>query len=116
MGGWDGEIMRDEMLRIDPSSQSNGTLPNWEIVSQLPEARAFLGAAVLNHRIYVVGGYDGQSERATAHAYQLSTNQWMGRISTTDNSSWWFVFSLRELGYLRLRRRMESSGRYPRTV
>lgn len=57
MGGWDGEIMRDEMRSIAPSSQSNENFPNWKLVSQLPEARAFFGAAVLKNRIYVVGGY-----------------------------------------------------------
>lgn len=49
-GGWDGEQVRDEILRYDPEDSQ------WEQVGRLPTPRAGAAAAELNDLIYVVGG------------------------------------------------------------
>ena len=42
----------------------------------MAEARGFLAAASLGERIYVVGGYDGQTEMNTTEAYDPATGTW----------------------------------------
>lgn len=77
IGGWDGEKMHAEMWRLAPDDDANAPLPNWEVLGQqLGTARAFLGAALLNDKIYVVGGYDGERELNLASAYDLASQEW----------------------------------------
>lgn len=42
----------------------------------MPSPRAFAGAGVVQGRIYVLGGYDGQSELAACTVYDPQTNRW----------------------------------------
>lgn len=76
LGGWDGQAMRDEVWRWVPPASAEDPVPSWSLVSRLAVARAFLGAALLNGKIYVVGGFDGQRELNNADAYVLATSEW----------------------------------------
>ena len=76
LGGWDGELMRDEVWRLplpDPLADSVG---NWELVARLDLPKAFFGAVYVDERIYVVGGYDGAQELDQATYYAVSTGKW----------------------------------------
>jgi N-acetylneuraminic acid mutarotase len=48
----------------------------WKPIKPLPTRRSLPAAAVLNDRIYVVGGYDDGRELATCEAYTPSSNSW----------------------------------------
>lgn len=76
LGGWDGETMRDEVWRLPADSGPGVTADAWTLVSRLESGRAFLGAAVVDDIIYVVGGYDGRHELRSAHAYNVLTGRW----------------------------------------
>jgi len=48
----------------------------WEVVARLPVPRAFPGAVLVGSRLYVAGGFDGQSELARVDAYDLDAERW----------------------------------------
>jgi kelch-like protein 18 len=67
--------MRDEVWRYVPTGDDNAR-PNWELMTRLDAPRSFLGATIVDGEIYVVGGYDGESELDLARAYTLATDAW----------------------------------------
>jgi DNA-binding CsgD family transcriptional regulator/N-acetylneuraminic acid mutarotase len=69
-GGWDGSAYLAQALRYDPAGDA------WEILPDMPTARAFAGAGTIGDRIYVVGGYDGASELDTCEAYDPESATW----------------------------------------
>ncbi len=71
IGGWDGQAMHNEVWRLAGDNSAR-----WELVTQLDAGRAFLGAALVDGVLYVVGGHDGARPLATAAAYHLADNQW----------------------------------------
>ncbi|MEZ4859910.1 MAG: LuxR C-terminal-related transcriptional regulator [Caldilineaceae bacterium] len=84
LGGWDGHIMHDEIWRFAPSAGKEQATPSgWVLSGHLPTGRAFFGATVVNDEIYIVGGFDGQSELATAAVYSLATSTWRELPSLT---------------------------------
>jgi len=76
LGGWDGTAMRSELWRMTPPAELDEPLPNWELVQHMETPRAFFGAAVLDNKIYVAGGYDGQREMVSTGAFRLDTAEW----------------------------------------
>ena len=74
VGGWDGVAMRDEVWRLPFADE--GPAGHWELVTRLPVPRAFLGAALVGEKLYVVGGYDGQQELNDADLLDLATGDW----------------------------------------
>ncbi|MEZ4659383.1 MAG: kelch repeat-containing protein [Caldilineaceae bacterium] len=76
VGGWDGEKAHDEIWRYTPAPDNATMSVAWEPVGRAPEARAFLGATVLKGKLYVVGGFDGQSEMANADVLDLTSGEW----------------------------------------
>ncbi len=76
LGGWDGKAMHDELWRFVPAKADTTSHATWELVTRLPQATAFLGAALVGHDLYVVGGYDGQRESDAANVYSLQSGTW----------------------------------------
>lgn len=81
LGGWNGQAAQSEVWRYNPSSPDatatadSGTA-EWALITQMPTAHAFFGAAFAKGELYVVGGYDGQQEQSSAEVYTLATNTW----------------------------------------
>ncbi len=81
LGGWNGQAPQSEVWRYTPSPSTeaattdNGTA-EWALITRMPTAHAFFGAAFAKGELYVVGGYDGQQEQSSAEAYTLATNTW----------------------------------------
>ena len=76
LGGWDGQLMHDEIWRFVPPTDGSVLVPEWTLVGRLRTPIAFFGAALVNDEIFVVGGQDGQHDLNTAEAYSLTSNQW----------------------------------------
>lgn len=49
---------------------------SWKKVCPMNIRRSAVGAAVLTNRIYVVGGYDGNSSLNSVECYDPEMNQW----------------------------------------
>ena len=49
---------------------------SWKKVCPMNIRRSAVGAAVLANRIYVVGGYDGNSSLNSVECYDPEMNQW----------------------------------------
>jgi hypothetical protein len=62
-GGWDGRDYVNSVFRYDP------TLDIWEILTPMPTARGFAGAAVSSEKIFVIGGFDGENALAVNEEY-----------------------------------------------
>jgi DNA-binding CsgD family transcriptional regulator len=69
-GGWDGSAYLAQALRYDPAGDA------WEMLPDMPTARAFAGAGTIGGRIYVVGGYDGVSELDVCEVYDPQSATW----------------------------------------
>ena len=81
LGGWNGQAAQSEVWRYNPSSPdaaatADGGTAEWALITRMPTAHAFFGAAFAKGELYVVGGYDGQQEQSTAEVYTLATNTW----------------------------------------
>jgi len=79
LGGWNGQAAQKEVWRYNPTpdeaTTENGTA-EWALVTRMPTAHAFFGAAMAKDELYVVGGYDGQQEQSAAEVYTPATNTW----------------------------------------
>jgi len=76
LGGWDGEAMRDEVWRLPIGAGAGVRAEDWEVVTRLPRAQAFAGAAVVADDLFVVGGYDGRQELRSAQVYNTVSGAW----------------------------------------
>jgi DNA-binding CsgD family transcriptional regulator len=81
LGGWDGQQMYNQVWRLpldidDPDADNPVTASQWEVVAELPVARAFGGAVVVNDAIFVAGGYDGRRELDFAQRYLFAEGKW----------------------------------------
>lgn len=76
LGGWDGRNMHDEIWQLTPPAALDDPMPGWTLIGRLRTPIAFLGAALINGEIFVVGGHDGQLDLATAEAFTLSSGEW----------------------------------------
>ena len=75
IGGWDGQQMHDEVWRLVLPA-ADGSLPAWQLLTRLPSAKAFVGAALVDQQLYVVGGSDGQKSDGLTARFDLKTNEW----------------------------------------
>ena len=48
----------------------------WMLLTRLPVARAFMGAAVVGDELYTVGGFDGTQELADADRFNVVSGRW----------------------------------------
>ena len=69
------------------------TYPAWSIKAPMPTARAGLGLAAVNNKIYAIGGrgwarWYETSERATVEQYDPSTDAWQARTSMSSPRVW----------------------------
>jgi N-acetylneuraminic acid mutarotase len=49
---------------------------SWETMAAMPTARSVLGVAVVDGKIYAIGGYNGKSYLGTNEVYDPTTNTW----------------------------------------
>jgi hypothetical protein len=76
LGGWNGRQMQDAVWQLPLEEFERARADNWEVVSHLPKAVAWFGAALVDDLIYVAGGYDGRQEVADFAAYHVSSGEW----------------------------------------
>jgi N-acetylneuraminic acid mutarotase len=60
----------------------------WSAIADMPDARANLGAAALNGKIYVVGGQDGTSTSKSGAVYDPATDSWSATASMSAARTW----------------------------
>jgi len=48
----------------------------WVSLAPISEAREGYGAAIVNDKIYYIGGFNGSFDRATVFIYDIATNTW----------------------------------------
>jgi len=78
-GGRDGAGYRTE-VSVAPIAE-NGSLPQWIPSPPMPEARAGAGAAVVDGRLYLLGGYTASGATGTALVAPLLVSAPWGRYS-----------------------------------
>ena len=61
------------VYRYDPSTG------RWEELTPMPTARGGLGVAVLNGRLYAIGGYNGKENPSAVEVFDPGTNSWTTR-------------------------------------
>lgn len=76
VGGWDGQAVHNAVWRYRPTANQDTVTAEWALVTRMPTARAFFGAALVNGELYTVGGYDGKNEESAAEVYTLATDEW----------------------------------------
>jgi N-acetylneuraminic acid mutarotase len=76
IGGWDGTRLRDEVWGLPVAQAATATPSDWLVVTRLRVPTAFLGAVAVEDSIYVVGGFDGRRELASAAVYNIRTASW----------------------------------------
>lgn len=76
IGGWDGEQARSELWALDLPPGDGVSAADWQTVSEMGVPRAFSGAVVVDGKLYIAGGYDGQQELNEAQRYTLADNVW----------------------------------------
>ena len=54
----------------------NAATDTWAALAPMPEAKAALGGAVVNGKIYAIGGFNGVINSARVDAYDPATNIW----------------------------------------
>ena len=59
-----------------PSTNAAGEEASWTSMAPMPTARGGLGVAVLNGKIYAIGGLNGDVPLSTTEEYNPVTNQW----------------------------------------
>ena len=70
-GGWTGQR---ELSRVDAYDLETGS---WSRLADMPTARQHVGAAVLDGKLYVLGGRDGRSDAIdVAERYDPRTDRW----------------------------------------
>ncbi len=60
----------DTVYRFDP------TTAEWEELASMPTARGALGVAVLDGRLYAIGGFDGTTNPSAVEIYDPTANSW----------------------------------------
>ena len=70
----------NRMLPALGSQSVPDVLGRWTTEAPMPTARQFLGAGVVNGKLYAVGGYTG-GVLDTVEAYDPATNAWRTRAS-----------------------------------
>ncbi|CAI5732211.1 unnamed protein product [Peronospora destructor] len=58
------------MERYDPNTN------RWIVMPPMKNARSYLGAAIVGHYIYVVGGFNGQAHLSSVERFDLEKHQW----------------------------------------
>lgn len=76
VGGWDGVAFHDEIWRWTPGADP-AEAGDWAVIARMASPRAFMGSVGLNGLIYVVGGYDGKQELASAATLDGSSGEWV---------------------------------------
>ena len=66
VGGFNGSLRVKTVDEYDPNRDT------WTPIANMEARRSTLGVAVLNNRIYAVGGFDGSTGLNTAEVLDLS--------------------------------------------
>ncbi len=73
IGGQGGASWGDPM---DANERYNACANSWDMMAPMPAARGNINAAVLNGKIYVVGGYVGGTVFNSTYVYDPTTDTW----------------------------------------
>uniref|UniRef100_A0A1I8J5H7 BACK domain-containing protein n=1 Tax=Macrostomum lignano TaxID=282301 RepID=A0A1I8J5H7_9PLAT len=76
IGGHSGETQDRCGGRLDSVEKTSVDDNSWLPVASMRTVRSDAGAAALNGRIYVAGGFNGQQYHDTAEVYDPATDQW----------------------------------------
>ena len=81
VGGWDGqcELASIESWRLSPSSPAALVIPgperDWGVLPDMTSRRSHVGTAVVNRKVYVAGGRDGDQRLCSFECFDPLTEQ-----------------------------------------
>ncbi|XKL62121.1 hypothetical protein PGB90_001954 [Kerria lacca] len=82
VGGHDAPASNPSMLRCDCVERYDPTTDSWTIIANMSIARDSIGVGILGHKLFAVGGYDGQTYLSLVETYNPITNEWKQRQKT----------------------------------
>ena len=75
-GGHDAPASNPSASRFDCVERYDPTTDTWTIVTNMSTGRDAMGVALMGDRLFVVGGYDGQTYLNVVESYDPLTNEW----------------------------------------
>ncbi|KAK5981656.1 Kelch like family member 18 [Trichostrongylus colubriformis] len=98
IGGFDGHSSLDVVERLDPRvgkweflrpmltkpEKYNPLTNEWTSVAQIKTKREGLGLAVVNGKLYTLGGYDSSCDQASVEVFDPEANEWNLHTNMTD--------------------------------
>jgi len=79
-------LTSDDIISSTPSSTTSTTISTdsfWTTGASMPSARSEIAGAVLNDKIYIIGGFDDETGRSSSsvEVYDPSINEWSSSVS-----------------------------------
>ena len=74
--GGKSNITEDSRIRTCEKIDTNSLSPVWEKIKSMEVRRSDSGAVVIDGKIYVAGGYDGETIHRSVEVYSPKDNKW----------------------------------------